>query len=134
MTRHFVRWDCNPPRMLSRRRRLAVLAMALSCVLCQPSAAGPMPPMPFVLFCAPNEGPDESPFAPSPFPTPVLFPPSPKARSLQKRANLSHILAPPEFRRLNPIPTSAKTDIGRIQLCVPDPLPPCRGVALPQTL
>lgn len=81
--------------------------------------------------------PNEVPVAASPFPPPILFPPSSTTEFHPSGFDLSHLNAPPEFRRLNPIPVcakAAKTDTLRIQVCWPYPVPPCRAFGCLKTV
>ena len=113
--------DYTAPRMLSRKWRVVVFAMAFLSVLLRPCAAGPIK-MQWLLFCRPKRLPSTfTRFAPVP-PSPTIF-----------HLDLTHIIPPPEFRTHDPKAPNPTAEI--LQAPGWDSAPPCRPPAwLPITI
>jgi hypothetical protein len=108
-------------RMLSRERRMAVLAMVFLSLPSHPCAAGPIHKrqLQTFMFCVPPKL-----SFPSVFPRFVPFPPSPTARFHLDGYDLTHIIAPVEFRTHNPEAVITTAAILQIQRWDPPPPPP----------
>ena len=115
--------DYTAPRMLSRKWRVVVFAMAFLSVLLRPCAAGPIK-MQWLLFCRPKRLPSTfTRFAPVP-PSPTIF-----------HLDLTHIIPPPEFRTHDPntvVVDEAANATAKI-LHAPrwDQYPPCQATLPP---
>jgi hypothetical protein len=112
--------DYTVRRMLSRKWRLVVFAMGFS-ILPHHCAAGPIKKPKFVI-CLPRE----LSFVPIPFPRRVTFPPSPTTVFHLGGVDLTHIIAPSEFRKPNPKAARPTGDILQTPRWPPDEPAPCR--------